>query len=59
MSAVTEVAARLALPARWLVVAGIAYTLATSVLYVLSPPVTHPQFYRMYMIFSVAWDAWA
>tara|TARA_Y100001933_G_scaffold259642_2_gene310004 strand:+ start:600 stop:1520 length:921 start_codon:yes stop_codon:yes gene_type:complete len=40
MSAVTEVAARLALPARWLVVAGIAYTLATSVLYVLSPPVT-------------------
>jgi general secretion pathway protein C len=42
MSAVSEVAARLAVPARWLVVAGIAYTLATSVLYFLSPPVTTP-----------------
>lgn len=34
--------ARLALPARWLVVAGIAYTLATAVLYFLSPPATAP-----------------
>ncbi len=42
MSAVSEVAAKLAVPARWLVVAGIAYTLATSVLYFLSPPVTAP-----------------
>ena len=37
-----DVAARLALPARWLLVAGIAYTLATTVLYFLSPPVTDP-----------------
>jgi general secretion pathway protein C len=39
---VNDVALKLALPARWLLVAGIAYTLATSVLYFLSPPVTEP-----------------
>lgn len=33
-----DIAANLALPARWLVVVGIAYTLATSVLYFLAPP---------------------
>lgn len=40
MKPVNDLAAKLALPARWLVVGGIAYTLATSVLYFLSPPVT-------------------
>jgi general secretion pathway protein C len=39
---VNEIAAKLALPARWLMVAGIAYTLATTVLYVLSPPTVDP-----------------
>lgn len=34
----TELANRLALPARWLMVAAIAYTLAQSVLYFVSPP---------------------
>ncbi|MEQ8483394.1 MAG: type II secretion system protein N [Pseudomonadales bacterium] len=34
----TELTANLALPARWLLVAGIAYTLATTALYFLSPP---------------------
>ncbi|MFU8817523.1 MAG: type II secretion system protein N [Pseudomonadales bacterium] len=38
-----DVAAKLALPVRWLVVAGIAYTLATTVLYLLSAPATAPQ----------------
>ncbi len=38
-----DVAEKLALPARWLVVAGIAYTLATSVLYFLSSPTTGVQ----------------
>ena len=33
---------RLAEPARWLLVIGIAYTLATSVLYFLSPPASEP-----------------
>lgn len=42
MSQVTDVATRLALPARWLMVVAIAYTLATSVLYFLSPPATAP-----------------
>lgn len=37
-----DIAAKLALPARWLMVAGIAYTLATTVLYVLSPPTVDP-----------------
>ncbi|MEQ8857838.1 MAG: type II secretion system protein N [Pseudomonadales bacterium] len=37
-----DVVSKLALPARWLVVAGIAYTLATTVLYFLSPPTTTP-----------------
>ena len=40
MKPVNDIAAKLALPARWLIVGGIAYTLATSVLYFLSPPVT-------------------
>jgi len=40
---VNALAAKLALPARWLIVGGIAYTLATSVLYFLSPPVTPAQ----------------
>lgn len=40
MNPVNDLAAKLALPARWLIVGGIAYTLATSVLYFLSPPVT-------------------
>jgi general secretion pathway protein C len=39
---VNDLAAKLALPARWLMVAGIAYTLATSVLYLVSPPATAP-----------------
>jgi general secretion pathway protein C len=39
---VNDIAARLALPVRWLMVAGIAYTLATTVLYVLSPPTAAP-----------------
>jgi general secretion pathway protein C len=39
---VNDIAAKLALPARWLMVAGIAYTLATTVLYLLSPPVVAP-----------------
>ncbi len=37
-----DLAAKLAVPARWLMVAAIAYTLATSVLYFLSPPPTGP-----------------
>ena len=37
-----QFAPRLAEPARWLLVIGIAYTLATSVLYFLSPPVSEP-----------------
>lgn len=37
-----DVAAKLALPARWLMVIAIAYTLATTVLYFLSPPTTAP-----------------
>lgn len=37
-----DIAAKLAASARWLLVAGIAYTLATSVLYFLSPPATAP-----------------
>ncbi|MFW6094324.1 MAG: type II secretion system protein N [Pseudomonadota bacterium] len=37
-----DLAAKLARPARWLLVAAIAYTLATSVLYFLSPPPTGP-----------------
>ncbi len=40
--AVNDVAEKLALPARWLLVAGIAYTLATSALYFVSPPATAP-----------------
>lgn len=40
--AVNDIAERLALPARWLLVAGIAYTLATAVLYFISPPATAP-----------------
>ncbi len=42
MQSVNDVATRLALPARWLLVAGIAYTLATSTLYFMSPPATAP-----------------
>lgn len=38
-----DLAARLALPARWLMVAAIAYTLAQSALYFLSPPAPSPQ----------------
>tara|TARA_Y100001934_G_C12374591_1_gene788463 strand:- start:1037 stop:1900 length:864 start_codon:yes stop_codon:yes gene_type:complete len=37
-----QLAPRLAEPARWLLVIGIAYTLATSVLYFLSPPASEP-----------------
>lgn len=37
-----DVAAKLALPARWLMVAAIAYTLATSALFFLSPPQSAP-----------------
>lgn len=38
-----DIAANLATPARWLVVVGIAYTLATSALYFLAPPPGLPQ----------------
>lgn len=37
-----DVAARLAVPIRWLLVAGVAYTVAMAVLYFLSPPATTP-----------------
>ncbi|HEX7034467.1 MAG TPA: type II secretion system protein N [Pseudomonadales bacterium] len=37
-----DAVARLAMPLRWLLVAGIAYTVANSVLYFLSPPATPP-----------------
>lgn len=39
----TDLAARLALPARWLMVAAIAYTLAQSVLYFVSPPASQSE----------------
>lgn len=39
----TELAANLAMPARWLMVIAIAYTLSTTVLYFLAPPASAPQ----------------
>ena len=42
MANVNDIAAKAALPARWLMVIAIAYTLATSALYILSPPATAP-----------------
>jgi general secretion pathway protein C len=39
---VRDLTAKLALPASWLLVAAIAYSLATTVLYMVSPPVTAP-----------------